>query len=65
METIINIICNAENSFADWMIFICATFIIIGTALTIWCWVGEKFLKITHLDEKFNRWVDNANEEDE
>lgn len=65
METIISIINGAEQgNFIDWMIFICMTAAVIVAILGTWCWIGEKFLKITHLDEKFNRWVD-ANEDDE
>lgn len=64
METLFKIIENANNSFADWMIFVSAAAVTILAILGTWCWIGEKFIKITHLDEKFNRWVD-ANEEDE
>ena len=41
METIINIIANAENSPLEWMIFICFAIAGLLAIAGVCCWVGD------------------------
>lgn len=59
METIINIIANAENSFVDWMIFVSAAVVLIGAVLGTFCWVGEKIINHTNLGSKLANFLED------
>lgn len=54
---------DPTTNFIDYMIFACAAFVIIGTALTIWCWLCEIVIdKMGWRDKIINFF---AGEEDE
>ena len=59
METIINIIVNAENSFVDWMIFVSAAVVAILGILGTFCWVGEKINDKFNLSDKLANFLED------
>ena len=59
METIINIIVNAENSFVDWMIFVSAAVVAILGILGAFCWVGEKINDKFNLSDKLANFLED------